>query len=348
MRPRSSLACAALSSEFIAAMTRNQTSAPIGIGVDVGGTKILACATLVDGGVLAEESAASPTGPDELPAVLEELLRRLVEQLQEPHLVRGVAIALPGLVDAQGQLHAAPNLGASEQLFDSPSRIGVPLAAKLSRHDVVLDRPVIFENDSTCAAVGEVLVGAAKGSTDAVVISFGTGIGAGIVANGALVRGHRKFAGEIGHMVIDPAGPRCPCGRHGCWELFASGAALSRLARTGEFSGTNSPEGALALDGLELVDAARRGTARAIELIEQFAHQVALGLSNVVELLDPERIVIAGGLANSADVLLEPIRRAFATLSRPAQRLAPDQIVTATLQHRAASIGAALLGLGHF
>jgi glucokinase len=160
------------------------------------------------------------------------------------------------------------------------------------------------------------------------------------------VRGHRRFAGEIGHVVIDPDGPQCPCGRRGCWEMFASGNALSRLAARADLRDEDRAAGvALPLDALGLVAAARRGDAEATELIEQFATYIALGFTNVVELLDTGRIVIAGGLANSADVLLEPIRAAFATLSRPSQRLAPEQIVIATLENRAASIGAALLGL---
>jgi glucokinase len=102
----------------------------------------------------------------------------VLDSLERAEDVRGVGIALPGLVDTEGKLHAAPNLGASVEVFDSPAQVGRPLAERFAARGVHLDRPVAFENDATCAAIGEALVGAAKGSADTIVISFGTGIGA--------------------------------------------------------------------------------------------------------------------------------------------------------------------------
>lgn len=332
------------------------SEAAVGIGIDVGGTKILAGAVAASGEVLAVSSIASPPILAELPSVIDRLLVEVLALLAQTagaaKEIGGIGLALPGLVDPLGVVHAAPNLGAKESQFDAGAVIGPLLLDRLSRdRSWVGGAQVALENDATCAAFGEALVGAAAGARDAVVISFGTGIGAGIVANGEIVRGARHFAGEIGHLIVDPDGPLCACGRHGCWEVFASGGALTRLVRDAATSGRWSPSGELikrapeSLDGEDIVQATRDGDAMAATIIQEFSRAVSLGLTNVVELLDPERIVIAGGLATSADILLGPIRDAFASLSRPAQRRPASLIVAAALGDRAATIGAGLLSL---
>jgi glucokinase len=257
-------------------------------------------------------------------------------------LVSSLCLALPGLVEPSGVLRAAPNLGAADVGIELGADYGRPLSEVLSRAGAsVGDSSVIYDNDATCAAYGEARAGAAAGEGDVLVISFGTGIGAGIVSGGRVWRGAHGFAGEIGHMVINPDGPPCPCGRRGCWERYASGPGLVNLAN--QRSGHRGPE--TRAEGV--VAAAQMGDAAAIEAIEEFAHYVALGLANAVELLDPARIVLGGGLMQAGEVLFEPIVRAYVAMNRPAQHRLASDLVRATLGDRAAVVGAGLLALEH-
>jgi glucokinase len=188
---------------------------------------------------------------------------------------------------------------------------------------------VAIDNDATCATVAEWRIGAGAGVDDLMVVALGTGIGGGLVLGGALQRGVNGFAGEIGHMVVDPDGPDCPCGRRGCWERYASGSGLSYLGggRRGE----------------DIVAAAVAGDAESDRVLDEFAHWVALGLVNLANIADPARFVIAGGLAADPEVFLPRIRLAFHELIyAPAHRPSPD-IVVARLGSDAGAIGAAML-----
>src|SRR5690606_32993763 len=146
-------------------------------------------------------------------------------------LPAGIGVA--GLVDRDGVLRTGPNL---------PGFTGYPFAARLAGRT---RGPVAGENDATAPARAEQQVGAARGADDPLVVALGTGIGGAAVVGGALRRGAHGFAGEFGHMVVDPAGPRCPCGADGCWERFASGSGLERLADrhpSGRFRGARGEE----------------------------------------------------------------------------------------------------------
>src|SRR5690606_4397722 len=190
-----------------------------------------------------------------------------------------------------------------------PGIVDVPLA------DVLADRlqvPVAVDNDATAATWGEHRAGAGVGIDEMVLVTLGTGIGAGIVSGGHLVTGANGFAGEVGHMVIDPDGPPCPCGQRGCWERFASGTALGVLGRRAAADGRlESVRRAVggdggAIEGVHVTTAAVRGEPDARAVMEELAGWVALGLVNLTNLLDPERIVIGGGLIRAGDVLLDP------------------------------------------
>ena len=192
---------------------------------------------------------------------------------------------------------------------------------------------VAVDNDATCAALAEWRLGAAIGVDDMVLVTLGTGIGGGLVAGGALQRGAHGFAGEFGHMVVDPDGPPCPCGRRGCWERYASGAGLALLAREAAV-GRPARRGRRAAGGDRR--AARRGRARRrarrrrrrrCAVIDEFARWVALGLVNLTNVLDPAMFVLGGGLAATAELYEPPIAHWFDELLyspevRPAPRLA--------------------------
>ncbi len=309
--------------------------APLLAGVDIGGTKCLGLCLSADGTVLVEERLPTPRGAsnlvDTVAAVVEALSANAGGRIE------AVGVGAPGLVDRSGVLRAAPNL------------IGV---TEMPIRDLLAERlrlPVTVDNDATCATEAEWRHGAATGATDALLITLGTGIGGGVVSGGALQRGANGFMSEPGHMVIDPNGPPCVCGRHGCWERYASGSGLARLARDAAFGGRASgvvdaaggdPE---AVRGEHVTDAARDGDPEAREILEQFAWWLALGLANLTNLFDPDVIVLGGGLVEEFDLLLEPIERLYeGLLYAPAHRPRP-RLVPAVLGERAGAMGAALI-----
>jgi glucokinase len=251
--------------------------------------------------------------------------------------IRAVGVGAAGLVDHDGVLRFAPNLPGVADLA-----IGPHLKDRLSRR-------VVVDNDANCATWCEFVLGAAAGSAHAILVTLGTGIGAGIIADGRLLRGAGGFAGEPGHMVIDPVGPPCPCGRRGCWERFASGSGLGRLARDAAAAGRADHLVALAggdpedVRGEHVTRGVREGDPESLEIMGQFAWWVAAGLANLVDLLDPEVVVVGGGLAQAGEALLGPVRRSFHDLVLAPHQRGRVSIVAATFGPEAGAIGAALL-----
>ncbi|MEI8240820.1 MAG: ROK family protein, partial [Actinomycetota bacterium] len=267
-------------------------------GIDVGGTKCLGVVLDPTGAIIAQHRVATPKGPDAIIDALVEVARALGP-------FDSIGIGVPGLVTRHGTLRAAPNLVGIHDFEVArlvSDRLGVPVEA---------------DNDATCAAVAEWKMGAGRGADEMTMVTLGTGIGGGIVTGGRLLRGANGFAGEIGHMVIDPDGIACPCGRRGCWERYASGSGLGRLARDAavakrldlvvELAG-GDPD---AVRGEDVQRAALGGDAQALAVVDEFGRWVALGLVNLTNLLDPDLFVLGGGLAGSADLYLAPIQRWF-------------------------------------
>jgi glucokinase len=279
-------------------------------GIDVGGTKFLGVIVDEHGQVLVEKRRPTPQGG-------EAVVRELAEFARELGAYDTLGVGVPGLVTRDGVLRAAPNLiGASEV------RVGPQLAE-------LLGHPVAVDNDATCAILAEWQHGSARGFDDVVLVTLGTGIGGGLVMGGKLQRGVNGFAGEIGHIVVQPDGPFCPCGRRGCWERFASGRGLQMLAggRKGE----------------DVVEAARTGDREMLVIIDTFAHWVALGLVNLTNILDPACIVLGGGLAAAPDMFLPPIQREFTALLYSPEHRPHPHLVFAELGEQAGAIGASLL-----
>ncbi|WP_420450478.1 ROK family protein [Ilumatobacter sp.] len=314
--------------------------APRRVGIDVGGTKALGIVLDATGAVVDEQRRATPRGDDSLDPLVDVLVELASSLAPSIGADDSVGIGVPGLVTRSGVLRAAPNLDGVADL-DVRGRVAAAFD-DARRPDVAVD------NDATCATVAEWRLGAAVGSDHVMLITLGTGIGGGVVANGRVVRGVNGFAGEFGHMVVDPNGPRCPCGRRGCWERYASGSGLAMLAReaaTGRrLQGVvEAAGGAQAVTGEHVRDAARTGDAEAIAVIDDFARWVALGLTNLTNAFDPEVLVLGGGLATGADLYLEPISRWYARLLyQPHLRPLP-RIEFATWGDRAGAVGAALL-----
>jgi glucokinase len=247
-----------------------------------------------------------------------------------------VGVGAPGLISLDGTLRWSPNL---------PELIDVHIADRLGAR---LGQPVAVSNDATCAALAEWARGVARGHDDVVMVTLGTGIGGGVVAGGRLVRGNSGFAGEFGHLIIDPNGPPCPCGGRGCWERFASGSALGQLARTAAFGGrlrrvVHHAGDAARVRGEHVQAAAEEGDEEALAVVDEFARWVALGLVNLTNALDPAVFVLGGGLATGAHLYLAPIERWFGELLYAPDRRAHPDLRFAELGEHAGAVGAALL-----
>ncbi len=223
--------------------------------------------------------------------------------------VVAVGVGLPGLVDRRGRLRHAPHL---------PGVVDLDVAGPLAE---ATGLPVVADNDATCALVAEHRLGAARGVHDAVLVTLGTGIGAGLLLGGRVQRGASGFAGEVGHMVVEVGGRACPCGRRGCWERYASGSALEHLVAEAPSSRPDA------------------------EVLGQLAGWVALGLANLVQVLDVERVVVGGGLAALGEALLAPVRAALAAAAEAAggRVRPPVTVLGAELGEQAGAVGAALL-----
>ena len=303
------------------------------IGIDVGGTK--AQAVVLDAAGEVVESAQRPTPRGD--RSLDVLVDVLIELADEVGHSGSVGVGVPGLVTRRGVLRAAPNLDGVANF---------PISELLSQR---LGSHVHVDNDATCATLAEWRLGAGVGTRDMMLVTLGTGIGGGVVANGALQRGANGFAGEFGHMVIDPSGPPCPCGRRGCWERYASGSGLAMLAREAATGhrlhdvvrhAGGDPQ---AVRGEHVQAAASAGDAEARAVIDDFARWVALGLANLTNAFDPELFVLGGGLAAGAELYLDPIRRWYGELLyQPDLREIP-RIEFATWGPLAGAVGAALL-----
>lgn len=284
-------------------------------GIDVGGTKCLGVVINADNSITSEHDVIREVRhPTPHASKLVDTLTVLAGELGE---VDTIGVGVPGLITLDGVMRASPNIPGSVDVF-----VGSELSERLGRR-------VHVDNDGNLAAFAEWRYGAGRGARNMWMVTLGTGIGGGHVLDGKVQRGVNGFAGEIGHMVVNPDGPRCTCGRKGCWEVYASGRGLKMLA-AGE-------------PGESVIERARRGDADAVTVLEAFARWVALGLSNLTNISDPDVIVIGGGVSENADVMMPIVRRWFVELLySPEQRTHPDLRV-AQLGEHAGAIGAALL-----
>ncbi|MGZ4683020.1 MAG: ROK family protein, partial [Acidimicrobiales bacterium] len=314
---------------------------PLVAGLDLGGTKILGVVTDPDEPrrSLCSVRVDTPRGADALVAAMAGVVADLRAELTRRSLgdVAAVGVGVAGLVDRAGVLRFAPNL---------PGVVDLDVRGALGEATAV---PVAVDNDANVATLAEHRLGAGERADDMVLVTLGTGIGGGIISGGVLQRGAAGFAGEPGHMVVDPNGPPCPCGRRGCWERYASGSGLGRIARDAAHAGRADRVVALAggdpdaVRGEHVTRAAADGDAEALELMREFAWWVALGVSNLENLLDPGVVVIGGGLAEAGELLLAPTRDAYADLVLAHDHRPPARIVGAALGADAGAIGSVLL-----
>ena len=274
------------------------------LAIDLGGTQIRAALADPRGTLLAR--AATLTHAEEGPeAVIARIIACAEEVLGDVDRTRvmGVGVGAPGPIDPwTGVLYNPPNL---------PGWKAVPLAERLA---AALGLPVQAGNDANLAALGEHRFGAGQGVDDLVYMTVSTGIGGGIISGGRLVVGARGFAGEIGHQTLEPDGPLCGCGQRGHLEALAAGPAIAREARQALQKGATSLMAELVDDPAHLTaetvtEAAKRGDAVARQILERAGFYIGLGLVNVIHMVEPQRIIIGGGVSQAGDLLFAPLRR---------------------------------------
>jgi len=312
------------------------------IGVDLGGTKISAGAVSEDGartvGLRSVETQAESGANavvDRIVALVEGvILDAMHEAGAQRSDFRGIGIGAPGPLDReQGLVIIAPNLGWRD----------FPLRDRVSAR---LGLPATLDNDANCATVGEWWLGAARGARNVVGITIGTGIGGGLILNGELYHGSSDVAGEIGHTTIDVNGRHCKCGNYGCLEAYASGPAIATRAREAlvrEDTASILPSmvnGHLDKVTAELVyQAAKKGDALANEIVRDTARYLGAGIATLLNVLNPDVVVVAGGVTHAGEALFGPLRtevrrRAF----KPAVEAV--RIVPAELPGTAGVVGA--------
>jgi len=308
------------------------------IGVDLGGTKLLA--GTVDADLQVHHRSFRMARPDDASAVIDQLVETVEEgRAAAPGEVLGVGLGVPGLVDPETGVVADSN--------------HLPLAGVAVR-DVLAERvglPVAIDNDGNMAMLAESRRGAARGARDAVLLTIGTGIGGGLLVGGSIVHGARGAAGELGHMIVDADGPPCPgrCPNHGCLEALVSGHALgiegSRLAAERPDSALHEArERGDEITGLLVTELALAGDEAARGAIAAMGANLGLGIVTLANVFNPEVVVVGGGAIGAGELLLEPAREVVAARALPITR-ERLRIVATQFGAEAGMVGAACMAL---
>ena len=304
---------------------------PCAIGIDVGGTTIKAAR--VDCAGVTDDLRRIPTPSSA--GLVAEFCADLALALMTDEVV-GAGIGSAGFVD--GGVHIwGPHVPGPSPLVEAVTKaIGMPTTA---------------DNDANAAAFAELRLGAARGRSNAVVVMLGTGIGGGLIIDGSIYRG-RGFAGELGHMVVDPDGPKCECGRNGCWETLVSGSVLAAEARR---IAAADPDGVLAkaagngdVSGVHLMVAAQHGDAASLISWTTAGRWLGKGMADLVAVLDPETFVVGGAPSRAGGLILDPARAALTDLIRAGGIRTVPPVVISRYGENAAVIGAALQALERF
>ncbi|WP_394959490.1 ROK family protein [Candidatus Allofournierella merdavium] len=311
------------------------------IGVDLGGTTITAGIVDEDCNIIAKSTCATelPQPQEAIEQKIADLCKRVLAENQLTFDdIQWVGIGTPGSVNSQlGVVDFNANFGYRDW----------PLQQQMEN---LLNCQVFIENDANAAAYGEYIAGGAKGARYAVVITLGTGIGGGIIIDGKIFAGFNYAGAELGHMVIQKDGRACMCGRNGCWEKYASARALTEDTKAAMLSHPDNMMWKLVDGDVNKVNAKtafqgmRAGDELAKRLIDKYVEYVACGLTNVINIFQPEIVCIGGGVSREGEVLLGPVRRQvdWEDYSRDGKRRV--KIKAAELFNDAGVVGAARLG----
>lgn len=310
------------------------TSMSATIGLDIGGTKISGGVIDPNGSILAKGRRDTPALD---PAAIIQVAASLTRELSLEHKIDAVGVACAAFIDRSGStVYFSPNLAWRDE----------PLRQRL---EAALELPVTIENDANAAAWGEYRFGSALEAGNMVMVTVGTGIGGGIVVDGELMHGAFGVAAELGHLRVVPGGFRCGCGNRGCWEMYASGTALVREAR--ELVLTGTPLAArlgelcggdpAALSGPDVTRAAVEGDPAAVELLADLGVWIGEGLASVAAILDPELVVLGGGVSEAGNLLIDPALAAFRRQLTGRGHRPEARFALASLGNDAGMIGAA-------
>lgn len=309
------------------------------LGIDLGGTHIAVGIVKEDGEIILKESV--PTYRERpYQEILKDMAMLSLKLMKDTGLevkdISGIGVGSPGTPDKKRGLIVYSNNLAFKN---------VPVSAELQKY---IQLPVYLDNDANCAALAESVAGAAKDVEHSVTITIGTGIGSGVVINRKVYSGFNYAAPEMGHSVIIHEGELCTCGRRGCWEAYAAATALIRQT---QIAARNHPESLInkyvdgdlnKVNGKTAFDVAKQGDAVAQKVVEQYIHYLAEGLTNVVNIFEPEVLVIGGGVCNQGEYLLEPVRR-IVREGVYSKEVPQTQIKVAQMGNDAGIIGAAML-----
>src|SRR5574344_641572 len=311
------------------------------IGIDVGGTNIKIALVDSEGKIIYSNSVPTRAemGYEYTINNMKQAIKDLMtETNSSKDSIEGIGFGFPGQIDYKnGIVRISPNI---------PGWVDVPIAEIMEKE---FNIPTRIDNDVRCAALGELNFGAGKGCENLICITVGTGIGSGLVINGKLVRGASNAAGDIGHIKLQmKGGPICGCGDTGCLEAFASGPSIVAMAqdyikggKSTKFREMSGAEGG-EITPYIVAKAAEAGDPVAKRIFEIIGEYIGIGLTSVINLLNPEKVIIGGGVADAGDLLLEPIRK---TVKKRVMVVAGDavEIVPAQLGNSAGVIGASML-----
>lgn len=309
------------------------------IGIDLGGTNIVAGVVNEKYEIIAK--AKTPTNrPRPVEDICADMARVALEAVALAGLtvddIRSVGVGSPGTVNSDtGVIEYANNLDFND----------APVASLIRK---VIDKPVYCENDANAAAYGEFVAGSAKGANNAVCITLGTGVGGGIIIDGRIYSGFNFAGAELGHMVVEVDGPKCTCGRHGCFEVYSSATGLIRMTKEAMDANPDSKmhemmgdhvSGRLAFNAMRAGDDAAKG------VVDKYIKYLAAGIANTINIFQPEILCIGGGVCNEGDALLIPLKEAVDKEIYTRNGAKKTEIVIASLGNDAGIIGAAFLGL---
>lgn len=302
----------------------------LAIGIDIGGTSVRAA--VIDGSGNILDRTRAPTPPTA--QATEDLLVDLVHQLQTGHRIDAVGLAVAGFIGSdRKQVMFAPHLAWRR----------APVPAVLAER---LSLPVIMDHDVNSAVWAEFHLGAAAGSPVALLIALGTGIGAGLMIDGRIYRGAHGVAPELGHLTVVPDGRPCPCGKFGCWERYCSGTALAATGVERWRAAGRSIPGQLEdseVTGTVVARAAADGDPQALAAINELGHWLGVGMGLAADVLDPEVIVIGGGVSDAAPLYLPRASDIMRRTITGGEHRPHPRIEVAAFGDRSAVIGAGLL-----
>jgi len=300
------------------------------IGIDVGGSMIKAALVDRHGNLDRPLQVPTPSSPAEIGDSCGSLAAQLA-----PQGAVAVGVGSAGLVDREAGVHVwGPHVAGPAPIVESVQ--------------AMTGLPAVLDTDTNAAAYAELRLGAARDTLDSLLVVLGTGIGGGIVVDGEIYRG-RGFAGEIGHLVVEPAGPPCACGRSGCWETFVSGTVFDAEAAEHVAQNPRGPvaeaAGALRPTGVHLMRAAEAGDPEAIDRWNRVGEWLGKGIAQLAAILDPELVVVGGAPSAAGDLLLDPARDALSRFRHGPHIGRPLPIVKARFVRDSAVIGAGLQAL---